>query len=79
MYLVNFELLKSLELTNYHLKIENLEKKTLISRPPYDATIDINKFFVSLDDPINRCFQCFVSNSIENLILTIKFKKSKIN
>ncbi len=30
MYLVNFELLKFLELTNYHLEIGNLEKKTLI-------------------------------------------------
>jgi hypothetical protein len=42
MHLINFGLLKTLELTNDHLEIQNLEKKTLIWGPPYGVTIDIN-------------------------------------
>jgi hypothetical protein len=41
MYLIDFKLLKSLELTNDNLEIGNL-MKTLIWGSPYDATIDIN-------------------------------------
>jgi hypothetical protein len=45
MYLVYFELLKSLELTNDHLQIENLERN-LIWGPLYDATININNILL---------------------------------
>jgi hypothetical protein len=79
MYLITFRLFKNLELTNDHLEIRNL-KKTIGLGPLYDATIDINEFFVSLNDPKNRCFEYSTSNSIKNLILTIKLlEKSKIN
>jgi hypothetical protein len=45
MYFVNFELLKSLELTNDHLEIQNLEKKIKLGTRSYDATIEINNVF----------------------------------
>ncbi len=78
MYLVYFTLVKNLELTNDHFEFRNL-KKTIVLGPLYDATI-INDFFVSLNDPKNRCFEYFTSNSIKNLILTSKLlEKSKIN
>jgi hypothetical protein len=41
MYLVNFELFKSLKLTNGHLMLE-ISRETLIWGPPYDATINVN-------------------------------------
>jgi hypothetical protein len=52
----------------------------LIWGPPYDATIDINNVLPQLlDDPINGFFQIFPSNSIENLVLSNKVQKFKIN
>jgi hypothetical protein len=48
------------------LKVENLEENFDLGEHiiSYNATIDINNVFVSLYlyDPINRCFQDFISN-----------------
>jgi hypothetical protein len=79
MYLISFRLFKNIELTNDHLEVEDLKKKIRL-RPPYDATIDVNEFLTSLNDPTNRCFKYFISNSTKNLILITKLlEKFKIN
>jgi hypothetical protein len=78
-YLINFRLFKNIELTNDHLEIGNL-KNFFHLGPLYDATIDMNDFLASLNDPTNRCFEYFISNSIKNLILTTKLlEKFKIS
>lgn len=66
MYLVNYRLFKNIELTNDYLEVGNL-KNFFGLGPLYDATIDINDFFASLNDPTNRCFEYFISNSIKKL------------
>jgi hypothetical protein len=54
MYLVNFELLKSLELTIDYLEVVKLKRNFNLGATKWCSNKHLN-FFVSLDDPTNRC------------------------